>query len=380
MHVTPGILFSQTSRDKRVFTVLSFDFAAYNEALLFGEFSLSGQSSNRFTSLLGQGSDVVGDAAVALAQPGRVRLIRRGVIGFALVWIVFSTTQLIWALVPVPAVTMPANLVVLNPAESAPSAAQVHSVDLEKLLSWHLLGRAGEPSTPVVIETIEVESRQGIEEGARESRLDLRLRGIISSTDDGLGHAIIEYKSKQQVYAVEDKLPISGRVIVAKVMPDRVVIDNRGTYELLILYEDSALSPQLVTPIAKSLPKAEGEQKNVDMRGDIRATALARGYRQQLYKNPESLAELVRISAVRDEGVLRGYRIAPGSDIAQFSQLGFKTGDLVTGVNGIALSDPGNTVRLYQLMRSAREAVFDLERGEELLSIMVSLDDTNIEQ
>ena len=182
------------------------------------------------------------------------------------------------------------------------------------------------------------------------------------------------------MYAVEDKLPISGRVIVAKVMPDRVVIDNRGTYELLILYEDSALSPQLVAPIAKSLQKAEGEQKNVDMRGDIRTTALARGYRQQLYKNPESLAELVRISAVRDGGVLRGYRIAPGSDNAQFSQLGFKTGDLVTGVNGIALSDPGNTVRLYQLMRSAREAVFDLERGEELLSITVSLDDTNIEQ
>ena len=47
---------------------------------------------------------------------------------------------------------------------------------------------------------------------------------------------------------------------------------------------------------------------------------------------------------------------------------------------GSDLSDPENTVRLYQLMRSAREAVFDLERGEELLSITVSLDDTNIEQ
>lgn len=341
---------------------------------------MSGQSSNRFTSLLGQGSDVVSSAVVALAQPSRTRLIRRTVIAFALVWIVFSITQVIWSLVPVPAVTMPANLVVLNPAESAPMGAQVQSVDLDRMLSWHLLGTAGESLVPIIVEKIEVDSRQGIEEGARETRLDLTLRGIISSTDDGLGHAIVEHKSKQQVYAVEDKLPISGRVILAKVMPDRIVIDNRGTYELLILYDDSALSSQVAVPAIQARPKPQGELKNIDMRGDVRTTALARGYRQQLYKNPESLAELVRISAVRDGGVLRGYRVAPGSDAVQFSQLGFKRGDLVTGVNGIALSDPGNTVRLYQLMRSAREAVFDLERGEELLSVTVSLDDTNNEK
>lgn len=343
-----------------------------------GSLPLSGQSSNRFTSILGQCSDVIGGAVAALAQPSRVRLIRRGVTAFALVWIVFSITQLIWAFLPAPLVNTPANLVVLNPAEGLPSTVQVQSIDLDKVLSWHLLGKAGEPSGVAINETVEVESRQGIEEGARETRLDLKLRGIISSTDDGLGHAIIEYKSKQKVYAVEDKLPISGRVILAKVMPDRVVIDNRGTYELLILYEDSALTSRLAAPAAG--PKPKGELKSIDMRADVRTTALARGYREQLYKNPESLAELVRISAVREGEVLRGYRIAPGSDAAQFSQLGFKRGDLVTGVNGIALSDQGNTVRLYQLMRSAREAVFDLERGEELLTVSVSLDDTNIEQ
>ncbi|MFT5709882.1 MAG: general secretion pathway protein C [Halioglobus sp.] len=344
------------------------------------EFALSGQLSRRFTSLLGQCSDVLGDAGAALAQPSRARFIRRGVIVFALVWIVFSVTQVLWALLPVPPVTVPVDLVVLNPAESPPSAVQVQSVDLDKMLSWHLLGKAGEPSTLPVIEVINVEAREGIEDNARETRLDLKLRGIISSTADGLGHAIIEYKSKQQVYAVEDKLPISGRIILAKVMPDRVVIDNRGTYELLMLYEESVLVSQLAAPVAKLLPKLKGEDEDVDMRDDVRVTALARGYRQQLYKNPESLAELVRISAVRDGGVLRGYRIAPGSDAAQFSKLGFKQGDLVTAVNGIALNDPGNTVRLYQLMRGAREAVFDLERGEELLTVAVSLDDTNIEQ
>ena len=47
---------------------------------------------------------------------------------------------------------------------------------------------------------------------------------------------------------------------------------------------------------------------------------------------------------------------------------------MVTSVNGIALNDPANTVRLYQAMRSASEAVFDLERDSQQLTISVSLD------
>jgi general secretion pathway protein C len=79
------------------------------------------------------------------------------------------------------------------------------------------------------------------------------------------------------------------------------------------------------------------------------------------------------VNAVRQNGDLLGYRISPGKDRAQFSQLGFKSGDLVTGVNGIDLNDPANTMRLYQTMRTASEAVFDLQRGEESVSLSVSL-------
>ena len=55
-------------------------------------------------------------------------------------------------------------------------------------------------------------------------------------------------------------------------------------------------------------------------------------------------------------------------------QTQLRPGDLITGVNGIALDDPANTVRLYQTMRSASEAVFDLERENQQLTVSVSLD------
>lgn len=347
---------------------------------------MSGQPLARVTSAFERGSAIFGDLFATLAQPAKARRIRQLVIGLALVWLVLACARLVWALFPDAEATLPANIVILNPAETTVASRQADPVDLDKMLSWHLLGKADEVAVvPVASVPLEDQAtgREGIEEGAKETRLDLRLRGIVASTVSGLGHAIIEYKSKQQVYAVEDKLPVSGRVVLAKVLSDRVVIDNRGTYELLVLFEDTALSAQMPAAVKAetSRPRAAtGGARAVDKRGEAGTTALARSYRQQLYQNPQSLAELVRISAVREEGQLLGYKVAPGSDSAQFSQLGFKTGDLITAVNGLALTDPGNTVRLYQLMRSAGEAVFDLQRGGEQLTVSVSLDDTGPEE
>ena len=348
---------------------------------------MSGQPLSKFSNTLGQSSAVLSDLFAQLAQPARARRLRQLIIVLALVWLVLTLARLIWTLYPSADTTLPGDIIILNPAETAGASEQADPVDINRMLSWHLMGKADEAAAAAAVIAAPAEQatgREGIEEGAKETRLDLRLRGIVASTVEGLGHAIIEYKSKQQVYAVEDKLPVSGRVILAKVMSDRVVIDNRGTYELLILFEDTALSSQLpASAVPEAAPKRErgaGATRAIDKRTDAQATALAQSYRQQLYQNPQSLAELVRITAVRDDGQLLGYKVAPGSDEVQFKQLGFKPGDLVTGVNGLALNDPGNTVRLYQLMRSAGEAVFDLERGDEQLTITVSLDATGPER
>lgn len=347
------------------------------------ELPLSGQSLSKITAVLEPGSAVLGGLVARLAQPAHVRRIRQALIGLGLVWLVLACSQLIWGLFPAADVGLPANTVVLNSAQTPVSDRQAESIDLNEMLSWHLLGEAQELKGADIETPLEVEGaddRDGIEQGARETQLDLRLRGIIASTVDGMGHAIIEHKSTQQVYAVNDKLPISGRVILAKVMPDRVVIDNRGTYELIILFEDTPLSSQVATSAVEKPALTMSEVRAVDKRDDLQATVLAQGYRQQLYQNPQSLSELVRISAVRENGALLGYKIAPGSDMAQFSQLGFIKGDLVTSVNGVPLNDPGNTVRLYQLMRSAQEAVFELERGSEQLTVSVNLGDPETNQ
>ena len=171
---------------------------------------------------------------------------------------------------------------------------------------------------------------------------------------------------------VEDKLPVRGNVVLAKVMPRQVVLDNGGTYELLVLFEESTMGTAEPMSAQTAAPAVS---ENIDKRGDDQATRLAQSYRQRLYQNPQSLAEVVNVSAVRENGALLGYRVSPGKDQEQFAQLGFKMGDVVTSVNGVSLDNPTNTMVLFNDMRSAKEAVFELQRDGQALTLSVNLDD-----
>jgi len=200
----------------------------------------------------------------------------------------------------------------------------------------------------------------------------------VASTEDGTGGAVIKSGAAEQVYAVGDALPASGQVVLAKVMPQQVVIDNNGTYELIKLYEgpgiaiptraarqpgqDAVASVPSASPSAASPSATAAEQ-----------TALATQYRRQLYDSPESLASVVSVSPVREGDRVVGYRIAPGADRAAFDTFGFQSGDIVIAVNGLALSDASNTVKLYQTMKDATQASFDIERDGGTVTVSVDL-------
>ena len=335
-------------------------------------------------SLLGHSSDMsrrlsagVENCVQFLSQPAPARRLRQGLLLLFCLWGVLALTRLIWALLPASDSQLPEAGRVINPVTMAAPAEGGPAVDVARVQSWHLFGEAGAltPAQTTVEPDARASVRDGIEKGARETRLNLKLRGVVASSEEGLGFAIIEQNSQQDIYAVEDKLPVQGNVTLAKVMRGRVVLDNGGTYELLELFDDSELNAQ-----AAALPAPAPEESSptaIDRSGDASASAVAQGYRERLYENPQSLAEVVSVSAVRENGQLLGYRIAPGKEREQFELLGFQPGDLVTSVNGIALDDPANTLSLYQAMRSASEAVFELQRDGTPVTVSVSLGESS---
>jgi general secretion pathway protein C len=308
----------------------------------------------------------------SLAQPRRSKQLRWALSGLAGLWLLWALANVLWSLLPQAQLTGEPG-VTLNPPTSTAGKQQGPDVNIDELVAWNLFGTAA--SKPVPVEKAENANAgrasgdlNGIENTASETRLNLKLQGIVASSDMALARAIIEHQRKQKQYAVGEKLPVSGKVTVAKILADRVVLDNGGKYELLMLFDKSALAAAPLSP----QPAAERKLVKRDSR-DV--TQMAEAYRRRLYTNPQSLADVVKIAAVRRDGQLQGYRVSAGKDKKQFENLGFQANDIVTGVNGVQLTDPGKAIELYRIMRSANEASFSVIRGEEELTLVVGLGD-----
>lgn len=315
------------------------------------------------------------------------RPLRGAVLGGLALWILVSVWRGLLSFVP--EVQGKPQLSVINPVAATSGPSERRVIDIDALVAVDFFGTPGEllspqelalvdGRTPAMSEEEAASALAGIEDGAPETRLPLVLRGVVASTAAGLGQAVIEYQQRQDLYRVSDELPVNGEVVLAKVLADRVVIENSGRYEIIRLFESTGLEDSLQVATTAASVKAPAAGTVIRSGGQsTEASDIAAQYRDQLYGNPESLADVVRISAVRRGNDLVGYRIAPGKAAREFTALGFKSGDIVTRVNGLALSDPSNTVRLYQEMRSAKAASFELTREGESVTLNVDIGRAN---
>jgi general secretion pathway protein C len=312
-----------------------------------------------------------------LSDSERLPKLQRALLLVLVLWVINSAANVVIALIPSDQMARQEH-VSINPAPSTSgSSLSAETIDVSSILGADVFGKVAVSEVQAAIEEVaSVNPRDGIEAGAQETRLALKLTGIIASTSDGLGSAMIEAKKQQELYVVGDALPANGKVTLAKILPKQVVIDNNGTYELITLFGDATIVGivEMAAKPAQTVAKPANTETTASSTVNVnQQRRLASRYRQQLYDDPQSLSGLLSISAVQGQGGLKGYRVSPGRDTAQFTALGFKSGDIVTAVNGYALSDPTNTVRLYQLMRDATDATFEIERDGAPVSISVSL-------
>jgi type II secretion system protein C len=101
------------------------------------------------------------------------------------------------------------------------------------------------------------------------------------------------------------------------------------------------------------------------------SASLADSVRQLLVQNPQAGGDLLRPQPVFAGGSLRGYRVYPGRNRAQFAGLGLQPGDLVMAVNGAALDDPNRGLEILRGVGQGSAVTLTVERGGQQQQITI---------
>ncbi len=267
---------------------------------------------------------------------------------------------LTWDLLPKPQV----DEKVLSMPSARPSirAGAAGQNQARQISQWHLFGQV-QQSSPTAVAKVT---------NAPDTRLNLKLRGVLASSDPALAIAIIaDGKGKEDAYTLEAKLP--GNAVLKEIYADRVILEYRGRMEALRL-------PKEVIASVYSKPAKRGSRVKRGLKASsVRNTdtsALLRQYREAMISNPQSLMNLVSASPVVDKatGKLKGYQIRPGKDRKLLRKFGLKNGDVVTAVNGVSLDNPIKALEIMRDLSTASSVSLDVERRGQMQSFSFQID------
>jgi general secretion pathway protein C len=265
-------------------------------------------------------------------------------------WLLYRLAVLVWEIIPAPEV---AEIPATAPAAvSAPmSDPRQPRLDIAKVVGWHLFGApsAAAPTTGGPID-------------APDTRLNLVLRGVLSSEDPEGARAIIaEPNGNENYFRVGSALP--GGAELTEIYADRIILVRAGQHETLRLPRD-AMDGAANAPAR--LPGAAAPT------GD--PGALLGEYRGRIGENPQVLLDLARaVPAPAPGGGITGFRLFPGNKPALFAQLGLQPGDLVKEVNGVILDSPVRGAEAMQILRESERLALRIERGGEEINLAVDI-------
>lgn len=258
-----------------------------------------------------------------------------------LAWLLYPAgTAEAWEPPPVPA--------------APPGRASSAPTDYKTIVAAHLFGEA----------TADAAAASGDAAlNAPDTSLSLQLHGAVAAESPKLAHAIIaDGSGADHIYFQGASLP--GGVTLVRVEADRVVLSRGGALEVLRLPRESgqgqAAPPR--GPQARTAPPEGGAQPDVQ---------------QVVAKNAAGFLDVVRPQPFMPDGQLKGYRIYPGPNRAQFTALGLRPGDLVTEINGTALNNPTQGMEVFRSLGSATQVSLTVERDGQPQVLSLNMDQIN---
>jgi general secretion pathway protein C len=278
-----------------------------------------------------------------------------------------SLGRLFWLVFPVPII--PAGSVAVA-TSSAPADTNNNAVNISQIKSLPVFGKVEAPKPQD--QQQQQQQAAAVDTNVATTQLNLTLVGVVASSEETSSRAIIGSGDKQDVYAINDTLPVGNNVTLAKVMADRVIVNNNGQYESVWLYQadpnaapisQASMSPaeQPIYPTGRpgfGGPEMQAPQDN----GSSTVVEVSR-----------NLSDVLAMSIHRENGKVVGYKIRPGRDAERFKAFGLQNDDVVTAINGTPLTDPTKIMEVYKSMGNTTSASLEIKRGGNVITVDVVL-------
>lgn len=281
-----------------------------------------------------------------------------------------SLARLFWLVFPVPVI--PAGSVTI-PTSTAPADTGGAAVNIAQIKSLPIFGKVEAPKPQ---DQQQQQQAAPIETNVVTTQLNLTLVGVVASNDEKASRAIIGSGDKQDVYAINDSLPVGNNVTLSKVMSDRVIINNNGQYESVWLYQADPNAPPIsqasMSPVPIEQPSAYPTGRPGFGGPEMRAPENGNG-NPSVAEMSRNLSDVLAMSIYRENGRVVGYKIRPGRDAERFKSFGLQNDDVVTAINGMPLTDPAKIMEVYKNMGNTTSASLEIKRGGSVITVDVVL-------
>ena len=255
--------------------------------------------------------------------------------------------RLVWSIIeqsPVVARWQPSAITVNTSQQQLP---------VNELLSLNLFGRYQENSAPILTKPVK--------QDAPQTQLRLTLVGVVANSTPSKALAVVTNNGKQNTYGINEVIDNTRATLIA-VYNDRVIIRNNGRDETLMLEGLKFTKP--------SVTAAESQRNTVQTNSN---TAELAKIKQEILSEPQTLFSYIRLSQVKKDGQIEGYRVNPGKNRILFDQVGLKANDLAVSINGNSLTNPAIMAKLWGELSSATDFTLTVERDGQLHDIHIEL-------
>ncbi|WP_428754192.1 type II secretion system protein GspC [Vibrio cionasavignyae] len=198
---------------------------------------------------------------------------------------------------------------------------------------------------------------------APKTRLNVVLVGSVVSNNPDRSLAVVANRGKQGTYGIGEQIE-GTRATIAAVLIDRIIISNSGRDETVMLegIEYKKLDLKQPAPAAASNVVGNNPRDNEEKLAAIRST---------ITQDPQQIFQYVRLSQVKRDGKISGYRVSPGRDAELFNAVGLQNGDIAVALNGADLTDPAAMGQIYQSISDLTELNLTVERDGQQHDIFI---------